>query len=171
MRVAPQLQKYWYVIAQQPAPAPHLARLEGCAALRMMLVTVLRVSRSCEHFPDGLDLHLVRHTLRIYVKSIRKFFGTPACSWLRCAQKRVRMISPIDLVAPLRVSVGMKCVPCDPAATQWASIIFSTRNLVELSLNLTSLNRVIVEKHHTIDNPMVEAHCRVSALKNIVKTL
>jgi len=43
----------WYFIAEQPAPAPHLAHPEGCAALRIVLVTVSRVSRSCEHFPDG----------------------------------------------------------------------------------------------------------------------
>ena len=29
-------------------------------ALRIVLVTVLRVSRSCEHFPDGFDLHLLQ---------------------------------------------------------------------------------------------------------------
>ena len=31
-----------YVIAEQPAPAPHLAHPEGCAALRIVLVTVPR---------------------------------------------------------------------------------------------------------------------------------
>jgi len=35
----------------------HLAHPEGCAALRIVLVTVPRVSRFCEHFPDGSDLH------------------------------------------------------------------------------------------------------------------
>ena len=49
----------WYVIAEQPAPAPHLARPEGRAALRIVLVTVPRVNRSCENFPDGFDLHLL----------------------------------------------------------------------------------------------------------------
>ena len=48
----------WCLIAEQPAPAPHLAHPEGCAALRIALVTVPRVSRSCEHFVDGFDLHL-----------------------------------------------------------------------------------------------------------------
>ena len=38
---------------------PHLAHLEGCAAPRIVLITVPRVSRSCEHFPDGFDLHLL----------------------------------------------------------------------------------------------------------------
>ena len=49
----------WYFIAEQPAPAPHLAQPEGCAVLRIVLVTVPRVSRSCEQFPDGFDLHLL----------------------------------------------------------------------------------------------------------------
>ena len=48
----------WYFIAEQLAPAPHLACPEGRAAPRIVLVTVPRVSRSCGHFPDGLDLHL-----------------------------------------------------------------------------------------------------------------
>ena len=34
---------------------------EGCAALRVVLVTVPRASRSYENFPDGFDLHLL-HT-------------------------------------------------------------------------------------------------------------
>ena len=50
----------WYFIAEEPTPAPHLAPPEGCAALRIVLVTVARVSRSCEHFPDGFDLHLLQ---------------------------------------------------------------------------------------------------------------
>ena len=59
----------WYSIAEQPAPAPHLAHPEGCAALRIVLVTVPRVSRSCEHFPDGFDLHLLHHLI-IQLESI-----------------------------------------------------------------------------------------------------
>jgi hypothetical protein len=50
----------WYFVAEQPAPAPHLAHPEGCAALRIVLLTVLRASRSCEHFSDGFDLHVLR---------------------------------------------------------------------------------------------------------------
>jgi len=50
----------WYFIAEQPAPAPHLAHPEGCAALRIVLGTVPRVSHSYEHFPDGFDLHLLQ---------------------------------------------------------------------------------------------------------------
>jgi len=49
-----------FFIAKQPAPAPHLAHPEGIAALRIVLVTAPRVSRSCEHFPDGFDLHLLQ---------------------------------------------------------------------------------------------------------------
>jgi hypothetical protein len=51
----------WYLIAEQSAPAPHLAHPEGRAALRIVLVTVPRVSRFCEYFPDGFDLHLLHH--------------------------------------------------------------------------------------------------------------
>ena len=40
-----------YFIADQPDPAPHLAHPDGCAALRIMLVAVPRVSRSC-YTPD-----------------------------------------------------------------------------------------------------------------------
>ena len=49
--------------AEQPAPAPCLSHPEGCATLPIVLVTVPRESRSCEHFPDGLDLHLLRQTI------------------------------------------------------------------------------------------------------------
>jgi hypothetical protein len=52
-----------YFIAAQTAPAPHLAHLKGCAALRIVLVTVPRVSRSCERFPDGFDLHLLQRVV------------------------------------------------------------------------------------------------------------
>ena len=51
--------KDWYFFAEQPATAPHPAHPEGCAALRIVLVTVARVSRSCEHFPDVFDPHLL----------------------------------------------------------------------------------------------------------------
>jgi hypothetical protein len=47
-------------IAEQPAPSLHPAHPEGCAALRIVLLTVPRVSRSCEHFPDGFGLHLLQ---------------------------------------------------------------------------------------------------------------
>ena len=37
-----------YFIAEPHAPAPHLANPEICAALRMVLVTMPRVSHSCD---------------------------------------------------------------------------------------------------------------------------
>ena len=52
------LQRDWYFIAEHPAPAPHPANPEGCVTLRIVLVTVPRVSRSCENCPDGFDLYL-----------------------------------------------------------------------------------------------------------------
>ena len=58
---APPRQERLVFIAEQPAPAPHLAHPEGNAAIRIVLVTVPRVS-SCEHFPDGFDLHLLPDT-------------------------------------------------------------------------------------------------------------
>jgi len=54
-----QLQRYCYFIAEQSAPEPHLAHPEIYAALRIVLVTVPRGSRICEHFPDGFDLQLL----------------------------------------------------------------------------------------------------------------
>jgi len=52
-------ERVWY-FTEQPAPAPHLAHPEGYDALRIVLVTVLLVSRSCEHFPDGFDIQLLQ---------------------------------------------------------------------------------------------------------------
>ena len=40
------VQRDWYFVAEQLMPAPHLAYPEGCAALRLVLFTVPRVSRS-----------------------------------------------------------------------------------------------------------------------------
>jgi len=52
---AADLRRDCYFIAEQPAPAPHLAHPEGCATLHIGHVTVPRVSRSCEHRPaDGV---------------------------------------------------------------------------------------------------------------------
>ena len=48
---APELQGDWKFIAKEPASAPHM--------LRIMPRTVPRVGRSCEHFPDGFELHLI----------------------------------------------------------------------------------------------------------------
>jgi hypothetical protein len=40
----------------------------GYVDLRIVLVTAPRVSRSCEHFPDGFDLHLLREPLNPELK-------------------------------------------------------------------------------------------------------
>ena len=56
----------WYFIAELPVPAPHLTHPEGCAALRIVLITVPHASRSCEHFPDGFNHRLVLRA-RIYL--------------------------------------------------------------------------------------------------------
>ena len=49
-----------FFLAEQPAPAPHLAHPEGCSALHIVLITVPRLRRSGEQFPDGFDLRLLR---------------------------------------------------------------------------------------------------------------
>ena len=71
----------WYLIAEQPAPAPHLAHPEecaahpeGCDALRIVLVTVPRVSPSCENLPGGFDLHPLRCR---GVQANATFLGSP----------------------------------------------------------------------------------------------
>ena len=64
-------QRDWYFIAEQPAPAPHLARPEGRAALTHVLIAVPRVSRSCELFPDGSDLLLL-----LLCTTLRKLYLT-----------------------------------------------------------------------------------------------
>ena len=52
----------WCFIAEQSAPAPHLAHSGGCAASRLVLITVPCASRSREHFPNWFDLHLLLPT-------------------------------------------------------------------------------------------------------------
>ena len=66
----------WYSFSERPAPAPHLAHPEGCAALRIVLVTVPRVSRACEHFPDGFDHHLYGLLSRIAGSGFRAWSVT-----------------------------------------------------------------------------------------------
>ena len=56
----------WFYVTEQPAPAPHLAHPEGCAAPRIVRVTVPRVSRSCEHFRIGFDLNLLQPSAMIH---------------------------------------------------------------------------------------------------------
>ena len=81
------------MIAEQPAPSPHLALPEGCAALRIALVTVPRVSRSCEIFTGGFDLHLL-HLPRTRHQGWNKWtipdFRFP--SWRR----RIRLCQPMN---------------------------------------------------------------------------
>ena len=52
-------QKDLYFIAEQPPPTPRCAHPERCAALRIVLVNVPRVSHSCQHFLDGFEPHLL----------------------------------------------------------------------------------------------------------------
>ena len=47
--------------------APHLARPEGCAGLRIVLVNVPRVSRSRENVQDGFDLHLLQPSVQVWL--------------------------------------------------------------------------------------------------------
>ena len=61
-----------YFIVEQPASIPHRAHPEGCAVLRSVLVTVPRVSRSCEHVPDEFDLHLL-----LVLDSLFRQWGPP----------------------------------------------------------------------------------------------
>ena len=58
------LKRDWRFIAEQPAPAPHLANPEGCAALSIVLLTVPRVSRSSKHLSDAFNLDLLHATFR-----------------------------------------------------------------------------------------------------------
>ena len=60
----PGAQRDWYCNAEEPAPAPHLAHPERCAALSIVLVTVPRLSRSCQHFSDGFHLRLLQQGYR-----------------------------------------------------------------------------------------------------------
>ena len=58
--------------AEQPAPAPHLARPAGCAAPRIVLVTVPRGSRSIR--PDGLQkCHAFLSRFRRLCRSVESF--------------------------------------------------------------------------------------------------
>ena len=59
MRMVVSMKRARYSIAEEPAPALHCAHPQECAALRIVLVTVPRDRRSCEHFPDGSDLHFL----------------------------------------------------------------------------------------------------------------
>ena len=47
-------------------PSLHFVHAEACTALRIVLVTVARVSRPCENFPDGFDLHLLKERVALH---------------------------------------------------------------------------------------------------------
>jgi hypothetical protein len=79
----------WYFIAEQAAPA----HPGGCAALRIVLVTVPRVSRSCEHFQDGFDLPLPR----------------PLVHDLQCGAARVPTLRFVTSVAASRRQYSQVC--------------------------------------------------------------
>ena len=78
----------WYVIAEQPAPAPHLAHPEGCTAPRIVLVTVSRVSRSCEHFPDGVP------NTHNHAQQIRQCRGCSRIRWRARSRGRPVTLKP-----------------------------------------------------------------------------
>ena len=54
----------FYCQTTSASTAPRTPR-RTCCPYAYVLITVLRVSRSCEHFPDGFDLHLLRSSERI----------------------------------------------------------------------------------------------------------
>ena len=68
----------WYDIFEQTAPAPHLAHPEGCAAVRIVPVTVPRASRSCKHFQDGFDVHLLQRVRTAPVRITSRGAHRPA---------------------------------------------------------------------------------------------
>ena len=70
----------WYFIAEQQAPATHPKHPERTAALHIVPVTVPRVSRSCKHFPDGSDLHLV-HVTGIFFQTLHLGGGKMVCDF------------------------------------------------------------------------------------------
>jgi len=65
-----QPQRDWYFVAEQPAPAPHLAHPEGCAALRVVLVTLPRVSRSPGCIVSRLAFRVSGFGVRISCRTI-----------------------------------------------------------------------------------------------------
>ena len=69
------VQRDWYFIDEQPAPALHLAYPEVCAVLRIVLVALPHLSRSCEHFPNGFDLHLILPAPLVLFLSSKKCFS------------------------------------------------------------------------------------------------
>ena len=86
LRLHPFKQRDWYFIAERTAPAPHLAHPEGCAAQRIVLVSVPRINRSCAHIPDGFDLlHPFKHSHRSYVGGWRWCLGVMELIKISCS--------------------------------------------------------------------------------------
>ena len=94
------------LIVEQPAPAPHLAHPEGRAALRIVLITVPRVSRSCARFiilePPLINLE---HT------TVCAFIDTPSPSNSYPPLQRLRSVAlhyptPAPLYIPLLSEYG-----------------------------------------------------------------
>ena len=83
----------FYCRKTSASTAPHP---EGCAALRIVLVTVPRVSLSCEHFQDGFDLHLLRPGL------------TRSVSFRNISTSRLQLTRPMtDAACPVRQVVRL----------------------------------------------------------------
>ena len=70
MRCVVTLKRDWCFVAEQPAPAPHLAHPEEWCDLGIVVVTLPRVSRSCEHLPDGFDLNLLRDIEMVVMQAL-----------------------------------------------------------------------------------------------------
>ena len=87
-----------YFIAEQTASAPHNAHPEGCAALCIVLVSVPRVSRSCEHYPDGFDPHFLHLPLPVY----------PLAKYQVLSAKAVEKVKQISVC--VFVCVRVECV-------------------------------------------------------------
>ena len=123
------IKRDWYVIAEQPAPAPHLAHPEGCAALRIELVMVPRVSRSCEHFPDGFDLHLLQdlkkghvHNLSIAIKLFHTVSIVPRTFLVPTKPPRVHLLQGCIGAGPRERSV-QNATGTPPRTLQWVKVI------------------------------------------------
>ena len=116
----------WYLIVERPAPASHLANPEGCAALRIVLVTVPHVSHSCELFQDGFDLHLL----------------PPAAT-----REKRRRVSPhaSGYESPLGLIQVMSPPSCHPGQTRRVN-----RAAVEQLRNSGSRDHNLIEEAHRI---------------------
>ena len=127
----------------EPAPAPHLEHPEGCAALRIVLITVPRVSRSCEHFPDGFDLHLQQ--------------PVPFTHWSRSSTRGLSDRIPLLNMGPQRQYTPP---PGGPETLQQEGYMEQrphtpTRVGTSISRRISSHNR---EREFFIDNLLVRVH-------------